>query len=406
MNKPVYLLMVTTENNNKYYQMTPINENEWQAKYGRVGASEQTRTYSMRDWNKKYNEKIKKGYIDRTDLMEEAFEVETPIVKQEYQEIQNKVVREIVETLQSLAKSSVAKNYKVKANVVTQKMIDSAQELLDSMVNFQGTVQEFNDKLLELFSIIPRKMGNVNEYLIKTTNDIDQKIIEESDILDTMRSQVYVKDIQEQKIEDNKPIHNMTILDALGLDIQEVTDSEIKMIKNLMNESKDKFKRAWKVTNYKTQKRFDEYVSTNHIKETKLLFHGSRSENFWSILQTGLVLRPTNVIITGKMYGFGCYFAPKCQKSIGYTSLNGSYWANGNNNIAYMALFDTAYGTPYDVYKFDSKYYNFNYDMLQQAQKGSNCLHAHAGTGMLRNDEIVYYKEDQMTIKYLIEIGY
>ena len=26
-------------------------------------------------------------------------------------------------------------------------------------------------------------------------------------------------------------------------------------------------------------------------------------------------------------------------------------------------------------------------------------------TGMLRNDEIVVYKEEQMTIKYLIEIG-
>ena len=36
---------------------------------------------------------------------------------------------------------------------------------------------------------------------------------------------------------------------------------------------------------------------------------------------------------------------------------------------------------------------------------GANCLHAHAGHGMLRNDEIVVYKEEQLTIKYLIEIG-
>lgn len=406
MRKPVHLLMITTNNNNKYYNMIPIDDNQWQAKYGRVGSSEQVRTYSMRDWDKKYNEKIKKGYVDRTDMVEEAIEVHSPKTKKEYQEIQNKVIKEIVEKLQSLARTSVDKNYKVKANVVTQKMIDSAQELLDSLVNFQGTVKEFNEKLLELFSIIPRKMGNVNDYLVIKKEDFEKKIIEESDILDTMRSQVYVKDIQEQKVEDEQPVNNITILDALGLDIQEVTNDEINMIKSLMNESQDKFKRAWKVTNYKTQKRFDDFVLNNNISDTRLLFHGSRSENFWSILQTGLVLRPTNAVITGKMFGYGIYYAPKCAKSIGYTSLGGSYWAKGNSNTAYMAIFDVAYGKPYDVYSFDSKYYDLSYDKLQQFKKGANCLHAHSDKGMLRNDEIVVYKEEQMTIKYLIEIGY
>ena len=405
MREPVHLLMITAQNNNKYYDMICIDENTWQAKYGRVGASEQVRTYPMRDWDKKYNEKIKKGYIDRSNMVEDLIDVKTKSPTSEYKIIPNKSIREIVEKLQSLARQTVQKNYKVKSNLVTQKMVDTAQELLDSMVDFKGTVNEFNNKLLELFSIIPRKMSDVSDYLVSNKDDFNQKIIEESDILDTMRSQVYVKDVQKDATKNNVN-HDMTILEALGLKIEEVTDDEIAMIKNLMNESKDKFKRAWKVTNHKTQKRFDDFVSTHNITDTRLLFHGSRSENFWSILQTGLVLRPTNAVITGKMLGMGIYFAPKCQKSIGYTSLSGSYWAKGNNNTAYMALFDTAYGLPYDVYNFDSKYYTFNYEKLQQAKKGADCLHAHSEAGMLRNDEIVYYKEDQMTIKYLIEIGY
>ena len=405
MRDPVHLLMITAQNNNKYYDMICIDENTWQAKYGRVGASEQVRTYSMRDWDKKYNEKIKKGYIDRSNMVEDLIDVKTKSPTSEYKIIPNKSIREIVEKLQSLARQTVEKNYKVKSNIVTQKMVDTAQELLDSMVDFKGTVNEFNNKLLELFSIIPRKMKDVSDYLVSTKDDFNQKIIEESDILDTMRSQVYVKDVQEDTTKNNVN-HDMTILEALGLEIEEVTDDEILMIKDLMNESKDKFKRAWKITNHKTQKRFDDFVSTHHITDTRLLFHGSRTENFWSILQTGLVLRPTNAVITGKMLGIGIYFSPKCKKSIGYTSLSGSYWAKGNNNTAYMALFDTAYGIPYDVYNFDSKYYTFNYEKLQQAKKGADCLHAHAEAGMLRNDEIVYYKEDQMTIKYLIEIGY
>ena len=406
MYEPVHLLMITTNNNNKFYDQIKINDSEWEARYGRVGASPQIRRYPLSQWDKKYREKIAKGYKDMSDMVEEAIEKEKPSGLKEYEEIKNKVIADIVEKLQNLAKKTVSDNYKVNASVVTQKMIDSAQELLDSLVGFNGTVEEFNEKLLELFTIIPRKMSNVNEYLIRDKSDFDSKIARESDILNTMRSQVYIKEVTDISEPSEQPLNKGTILDALGLEIKEVTNDEIKMIKDLMNESKDKFKRAWKVTNKKTQKRFDDFVKKEKIKDTRLLFHGSRSENFWSILQTGLVLRPTNAVITGKMFGYGIYYSPHCQKSIGYTSLSGSYWAKGNNATAYMALFDVAYGIPYDVYDFNSKYYNLNYNELQKYKQGANCLHAHKDKGMLRNDEIVIYKEDQMTIKYLIEIGY
>lgn len=115
------------------------------------------------------------------------------------------------------------------------------------------------------------------------------------------------------------------------------------------------------------------------------------------------MFKPTNAVITGKMFGYGIYYAPKARKSLGYTSLSGSYWARGNSNSGFMALMDVAYGKPYDVYSFDSKYYNFNYDSLQRTCPGANCLHAHEGS-MLRNDEIIVYKEEQCTIHYLIEL--
>ena len=161
--------------------------------------------------------------------------------------------------------------------------------------------------------------------------------------------------------------------------------------------------KIWKVKNLKTQKRFDDFVKENNITETKLLFHGSRNENWWSIINSGLVLKPTNAVITGKMFGYGIYYAPKARKSLGYTSLSGSYWVRGDSNFGFMALMDVAYGKPYDVYSFDSKYYSFDYGKLQSVCPGANCLHAHAGD-MLRNDEIIIYKEEQCTIKYLIEL--
>ena len=401
--RPTYLIMVTTANNNKYYNCFPEGD-QFRVEYGRVDATKTTAYYPMSKWDSQIKSKLKKGYQDVTDLKKDLVEeISTANPESPYKEIENAVVRAIVDKLQSLARETIRKNYTVKASSVTQDMVDAAQKIIDLLANNSSTVEEFNGSLLKLFTVIPRKMGNVRDYLANKQEDFAQIISKEQDLLDVMRGQIYVKP-------DDEPIATVekkqqTILEELGLEMEEATTADIALIKTLMNESAGKFRKAWRVKNLKTQERFDRFVAENDVKDTRLLFHGSRSENFWSIIKTGLVLRPTNAVITGKMFGYGCYYAPKCAKSIGYTSLSGSYWAHGGNNTAYMALFDVAYGVPYDVYNFDSKYYNLDYNKLQQFKPGANCLHAHADKGMLRNDEIVVYKEEQMTIKYLIEIG-
>ena len=401
--RPTYLIMVTTANNNKYYNCFPEGD-QFRVEYGRVDATKTTRYYPISKWNSQIQSKLKKGYQDVTDLKKDLVEeISSANPESPYKEIENEAVRMIVDKLQSLARETIQKNYTVKASAVTQDMVDAAQKIIDTLANSNSTTDEFNKTLLELFTVIPRKMGNVRDYLANDTSDFAKIISKEQDLLDVMRGQIYVKS-EDEPVESVEK-KQQTILEEFGLQMEEATSDDIALIKTLMNESAGKFRKAWRVTNVKTQKRFDKFVAENTIKDTKLLFHGSRSENFWSIIKNGLVLRPTNAVITGKMFGYGCYYAPKCAKSIGYTSLFGSYWARGGNNTAYMALFDVAYGTPYDVYNFDSKYYNLNYEKLQQFQPGANCLHAHADKGMLRNDEIVVYKEDQMTIKYLIEIG-
>lgn len=401
--RPTYLIMVTTANNNKYYNLFPEGS-QFRVEYGRVDATKTTAYYPMSKWDSQIKSKIKKGYQDVTDLKKDLVqEVSASNPESPYKEIENAVIKAIVEKLQAMARETISKNYTVKASAVTQDMVDAAQKIIDTLANNNSGLDDFNNSLLKLFTVIPRKMGNVRDYLANKTDDFAKIISKEQDLLDVMRGQIYVK-------QDNEPTTTVekkqqTILEELGLVMEETTADDVALIKTLMNESADKFKKAWRVTNLKTQERFDKFVAENNIKDTRLLFHGSRSENFWSIIKTGLVLRPTNAVITGKMFGYGCYYAPKCAKSIGYTSLSGSYWAHGGNNTAYMALFDVAYGTPYDVYNFDSKYYNLDYNKLQQFKSGANCLHAHADRGMLRNDEIVVYKEEQMTIKYLIEIG-
>lgn len=401
--RPTYLIMTTAENNNKYYNMFPEGGN-FRVEYGRIDVTKTTKTYPISKWDSTISSKLKKGYVDVTDLKKDLVEeISSANPESPYKEIENAAVRAIVEKLQNLARETIRKNYTVKASAVTQDMVDAAQEIIDELANSHFTIEAFNDILLRLFTVIPRKMGNVRDYLANKPEDFARIISKEQDLLDVMRGQIYAK--PEVETTESVEKKSQTILEELGLEMEEATDDDVAMIKFLMNESAGKFRKAWKVKNIKTQERFDKFVAENNIKDTRLLFHGSRSENFWSIIKTGLVLRPTNVVITGKMFGMGCYFSPKCQKSIGYTSLSGSYWVRGNNNVAYMALFEVAYGTPYNVYNFDNKYYNLDYNKLQQFKPCANCLHAHADKGMLRNDEIVVYKEDQITIRYLIEIG-
>lgn len=70
---------------------------------------------------------------------------------------------------------------------------------------------------------------------------------------------------------------------------------------------------------------------------------------------------------------------------------------------AFMGLYEVAYGKPYDVYSFSPRFGSFNWHALQTACPGASCLHAHEGN-MLRNDEIIVYRECQTTVKYLVEL--
>lgn len=390
---PIYLLKVEVgANNNKFYKMIPEGDT-FRVEYGRVGANPQTDTYPIDRWDKQLRSKLKKGYIDQTHLVAEIVSVK----KSEYSDIQDKYIKSIVDRLQVMAKQSIEDNYTISSAKVTQAMIDEAQTLLN-IISKDKTIDKFNEHLLNLFRVIPRKMKKVSENLANSKDDFAKIVQNEQDLLDTMRGQV----VQNNVIENDDQKKNQTILDAMGLEFSRVSDDEINVIKKYLSSISDKFHQAWKVVNHRTQKKFDIFVKSNGITSRKLLWHGSRNENWWSIVNSGLVLRP-NAIITGKMFGDGIYFAPKAQKSLGYTSLSGSYWANGNSNSAFMSLYDVAYGKPYNVYSFENKYRSFDYEKLQRELNGANCLHAHEGN-MLRNDEIVVYKEEQLTIKYLVEL--
>ena len=417
MYEPRYLVFVSEDNHNKWYSAEVVN-GQMLVKYGRIGNDNyQTCTYSLSMWDKKINEKIKKGYVDKTDLRKDLMVFESIKTANgsgtSLLEIANKSISNIIKRLQSFAKKTIEANYKITEKKTTQEMIDEAQILINSLVNVDD-IQTFNKILLEIFTTIPRKMAKVGDYLAKCQNDFEKIIQREQDLLDTMAGSIYKKPDPSSEntniSSDNSNNSTHTILDEMGIIMEDVDNTDVDIIKKLLGtESRDRYVNAWRVTNLNSEKKFQNYIKKNNITNTKLLFHGTRSCNVFSILKSSLLLRPTDVVINGKLYGQGIYFAPRARKSIGYTSLSNSYWANGSDKSGFLIVFETAYGTPYDVTDYHNGYSSMNYDKLQTYKKGANCLHAHAGASMggystLKNDEIVFYDESAVHMKYLVEI--
>jgi poly [ADP-ribose] polymerase len=401
--KNVELVCVGTEiNNNKYYRMQENADGTFTARWGRVGGHESSKVYPMKDWDKTYRKKTteRDGYIYK-DVTALRADVKTV----QYKELTNPIISKLLSTLQSYSKQSIVDNYTVSSESVTKAQVDRAQEVLNQVTDLiqnkrSATAQVINELFRELYITIPRKMKKVQDFLL---SELDltraREIIDnEQQVLDVMAQQVSTASNASTEGETS------TLEDALGIKIEIIKDSkEIDEIRTLMGADVSKYRNAYRITNKSTQRVFEDQLGKSFKPWKKLLWHGSRNENWLNILQTGLVLRPTNAIITGKMFGYGIYFADKCSKSMGYTSLSGSYWARGNSRQGFMALFDANTGMELRVDRHESWMPSLTYDSF--SKKGQyDSLFAKGGSD-LRNNEFIVYKQNQCTVKYLVEIG-
>ena len=382
----IKLICVTANNNNKFYYMEDLHNGSFKVSYGRVGASETTLTYPISDWDKKYNEKIKKGYVDVTEKIATNKKVGEL-------DIADPDVKDLIKFLMQEARQSIKRDYEISAESITQEQIDEVQAKLDILAKGTDlTLRDVNDYLQQIYTVIPRKMQDTRHFFLTQntfdTNHITSILQEEQKRLDTLKSQVSIQQVESNGI----------TLDELGFTCELASDKDREYIKKHTDFRLDKH-RVFKISNKETEKNFN----PNNLK-TKLLYHGSKNENFLSILQTGLKIRPAGVSTTGSMFGNGIYASNKARKSIGYTSLRGSYWASGSSNKAYLAIFEFATGKEYEVLK-NQTYSSWmgRLDKKQVTDKGCDSVFAQGGVD-LRNDEYIVYDSNQCTIRYLIEL--
>ena len=414
----------STSNSNKVYIMEELTDGRIKCEYGRVGKSLVTEYKPSSKWDSVLKQKLSKtkGYTDVTDLLAEPVVDDSKPANNKVDNIKDEIVKKLIDELMSFANKSIQRNYKVTQEAVSEQQVTAAQEIITNisgLIQIGVDIKHINDMLLKLYTIIPRRMDNVKDHLFRdVSNDVTltnaQRLLDnEQSALDTMAGQVELIKQQreaakkaaeaEAKGDEEVVEEEVTILDQMGLTVEVETDTEtLELVKKLMGPNANQIKKVFKVRNNKTQVKFDKNLEKAEVKKKRLYWHGSRNENWFNIMQSGLLIRPSGAVHTGSMFGDGIYFADKAQKSIGYSSLRGSYWAHGGDNKAFLALYDVHLGKQKEILHHDSSCYKLSQKVMDA--EGYNSVYAKGGAD-LRNNEFIIYRAEQCTISHLIEIG-
>lgn len=385
------LIMVTPDNNNKFYEMTWDGGSSFSVKYGRVESTSTSISYPYSQWNKKYNEKINKGYRDVTDMVSVRV---TQVKKQSdsLADITDKMVHRFMSLMKQYTDGLVSKTYSVKADAVSQKQIDAAQDLIDELNGMDAKlVKSVNQKLVDLYTVIPRYMSRVPDYLLPNIK-LAKHMEQEQDNLDAMAAQVSLVTPAGTKKDKAAKKQAQTLLDKLGISMIEAKGVP-KDVEYLIKQNHGhKVQAIFEVNKPAEDTSFNGWLTKQKDKKTRILIHGTRCTSVIPILEIGLKIRPVgNFQFSGKAYGDGNYFSEHMSKSLGYT---------GYDNDHVILVYEVHTGNPF-VYDgwFKGNSFSLNYSEL--SKRGFDSTFVKAGHGLM-NSEIIAYKEQQNRIKYII----
>ena len=213
--------------------------------------------------------------------------------------------------------------------MISEKQLLKAEEYLNQL-NKEIVAQTPNQINIRSFSnafyhCIPHKSDPIE---IRTIEQIEEK----RDLLDTLSNIEIAYDMLIQMEENLQPIEDPIdyLIEKLNINI-EVLDRNCpefeKIEEYVNNDSGHEF--GLKVANiFKIQRKESLNERMNSSKEKLLLWHGSLTTSFASILSKGFQLNPIGVRTMGHTFGTGIYFADLVTKSLGYC-----YFTDGDPHV-------------------------------------------------------------------------
>lgn len=386
--KYAHLMKISVEgNHNIEYKMRETADGNFTIEIASYGVAPVQSKRPMCLWDRTYNRKISEGYVDRAGYC-------TISQTDKHLPITDPEVARLWEELNSYSREAIREHYEMSISDVSEAMLRDVEVLLKRLSEENLPLEEFNNILCRIFLIMPRRMKNVGSMIALFEEDMPIIVERENELFDIVKTQVMTEN----------SVPGETILESLGLEIRSCTPAEEEQIKRHLHPiTRPLFSKAYRIKNITTEKRFWNFYDRNGYTNENIhyYYHGSRNENWLSIINSGLKLSP-KATRTGSMFGPNLYTAPKSDKSQKYTSLKGSFWAHGTSNKGFIAVYKVLYKNPRHIYHWDSS-------MPQISKKNIapyDSLYCHGGPGLsLRNDECVLPYEEQVTIQYLIELN-
>lgn len=413
--KKMLIFVGTANNNNKYYQLE-LSGDDVKVEYGRVGSNPQTRTYSggQRTFDKKLNEKLKKGYVESkvdTEVVEVTTNSQGNIMDIAMKQIKTDVVSaNLIKKLVQQNIHNITSNTKIKYDIKTgyfktalgiitkagvEEAIDLLHEIKQLVIDDKHRSNARFIKLNETyFCIIPTILPNLRDFsnLLIT----ERRVEEQLDICDALMKSLDIIQAEKDKINQTDPkIVHEQLFEASVLELTDM--NEFKRLEKYFHDSKNSRHghNAYKIDKiYHVSLGKEEQEFRHDLGNVMELFHGTKVANLLSILKSGLLMpKYSPGSTTGYMFGQGLYFANQSTKSLNYC--DGMYWNRSQSqDKIYMFIADIAMGT----------YQVPNSTKSRKPDNGYHSYWAKPGKSGIQNDEMIVFDNNQIKLKYILEI--
>jgi poly [ADP-ribose] polymerase len=395
-NKNKFYIMQVTTDTNKYYHYT---------RYGRIGeigkiifkeCSKETAISNFKSqfkkktgnvWNSTFERKKGKYFMSVMKEPEPESDSESDSEQKDEIIVTDKRIKYLLDLISDV---DMLKNSMTRLNIDTKKMplgrisdkqIESAKELLIQLLkDVQNDKKPFYDDVSsEYYTLIPYSCGRNKPPIIDS-----EKIIEKNlELLDELKNIAMTVKIN-KKSKSNKYDNIYTKLETTIKPLGKKTKMYSNLTDYVMNTHCPTHNLNLEILDIYEIKRDNEDFNTKLHNKT-LLFHGSPLCNWCSIMKNGLYLDPSKlgVRITGKMFGYGIYWANAITKSFNYCGYQ------TQNNIGIIAVGEVALGDCHQKVYSD---YNINKKYLNSIDK-----HSTHGMGLYSPN-----KNDEKTIRKTI----